>query len=611
MTHAPTFSRLFRELSLFASVAAFSLIPAFANENKPSPVAGRSGPTHKESINKTGVAVPKLTPGLAGSFLSGRFARQNQDLKEAAKYLAETLSHDPENTALINETMRMHLLAGDMPAATELAHKLAKLDVGNDAVAASLLMLEAIKFDRYAEAKKAIERVPSAGLFGLIRPALGEWLALGAGEHKAPVDLKAAIDKAGFFAPFMNYQAALMNDVAGDATAAQSAYTKANADPTVTPYRVVEALANFYARMGKWEEAQAVYDSYSKANPQSTLIPEKFAAGSPAPKPLVGDVKQGVAELYFTTASILFGEDAAQDTFIYLRIALDLRPNFPPAQLMMANLYEQLQDYKQAIAMYDDIPENSVFYHRAQVRRALNLEAMGQKDKAIAALEQLSKRFPNESTALITKGDMEREAKRYDDAAQSYSSAIERTEPLKPNDWPLLYARGISYERDGNWAQAEKDFERALEIEPDQPDVLNYLAYSWLMMNKNIEKAREYLETAASARPDDPHIVDSIGWAYYLAGNYGKAVDMLEKAIEQMPDDPTVNEHLGDAYFRVGRETEARYQWHRALTFKPEPEVAEAIQKKIDKGLPPVSASQRSSQMNARAAASNAPVRVQ
>ncbi len=548
-------------------------------ERAPAPVAAAVG----ESLAKP-VPPSDVRPGLAGSFLSGRFAKHNQDLQEAAKFLNETLSRDPQNEQLQQEAMRMHLLAGNMDLATELAEKLAA-NKNNDPLVASLLMLKSVKANDFAHAKTIVEQASGAGLFGLIRPVMLEWIAVGNDEKKRNVDLKSAIDKAGFFAPFINYHTALMNDVLGNKPAAVTAYAKANVDPAVTPYRVVEAIANFNEREGKWDEAKAIYDAYAKANPQSTLVPDKLTPG-PAPKPLVADAKQGLAELFFTTASILFGEEATQDTFLYLRIALELKPSLPPAQLMLANLYEQVEDYKQAIATYDAIPEGSVFYRRAQVRKALNYEALGQKEKALALLDALAAKYPNEATALITKGDMERDAKNYAAAAETYGQAIARTEPLQPGDWPLLYARGISYERGGEWDKAEADFKRALVLEPDQPDVLNYLAYSWLTMNKNLAQAREYLENASAQRPDDAHIIDSVGWAYYLAGDFKSAVEKFEHAVELMPDDVTVNEHLGDAYWRIGRTTEARYQWERALTFKPEKDVAEGLRDKLAKGLP-------------------------
>jgi tetratricopeptide (TPR) repeat protein len=555
-----------------------------AKKERPAPAVG-------EAPLKPAAAVK---PGLAGSFLSGRFAKQNQDLREAARFLKETLARDPENEQLQQETMRMHLLAGDVPSALELAHKLEK-NASSDPLVASLLMLESVKANDFVQAKAVIEKTSNAGLFGLIRPVIVEWLNVAQDPKRKNIDLKAAIDKAGFFAPFINYHTALMYDVAGNAASAQGAYAKANVDPSVTPYRVIEALANFHVRQGKHELAQAAYDAYAKANPQSTLIPEKINTSASNKKPLVADAKQGLAELFFTTASILFGEDATQDTFLYLRIALDLRPDLPPAQLMLASLYEQVEDYKQAIVTYDTIPEGSVFYRRAQVRKALNYEALKQRDKAIELLDMLATKYPSDATALITKGDMQRDAKEFDEAAETYSLAITRTEPLTQADWPLLYARGISYERAGEWDLAEADFKRALTLEPSQPDVLNYLAYSWLTMNKSLDKAREYLEIASEQRPEDPHIMDSVGWAYFLTGDFKTAVEKFEQAVEMLPDDATVNEHLGDAYWRIGRETEARYQWERALTFNPEKEVMEQLKTKLANGLPPLPESEMKS----------------
>ena len=583
------FQGFFTRLSTLVAVAmlaagaeaAAASAPVAEDQAAPAPRQPVAGSAAGESLAKP---APGLRPGMAGSFLSGRFAKQNKDLKEAARYISETLSHDPSNEGLQHEAMRMHLLAGNTETAIQLARTLSKND-NNDPLIASLLMLEAVKVSDFPSARAAIEKAPSAGLFGLIRPVMLEWIAIAADPNTKAVDLRAAVDKAGFFAPFINYHTALMNDVLGNQPAASAAYAKASSEIAATPYRVIEATANFYQRAGKLSEAQAAYDAYAKANPQSSLVVAKLTS-NPTPKPLVADATQGLAELYFTTASILFGEDAPQETFLYLRIALALQPNLPPAQMMLASLYEQVEDYKNALVTYDLIPEGSVFYRRAQVRKALNYEALGQKDKAFALLDALASLDVNDATALITKGDMQRDAKNYAAAAISYSEAIRRTQPLGASDWPLLYARGISYERAGDWSRAEADFNQALSLEPNQPDVLNYLAYSWLTMNKNLGKARDYLENALAQRPDDAHIIDSIGLAYYLAGDYAAAVERYERAVDLMPDDATVNEHLGDAYWQVGRITEARYQWERALIFKPEKAIEDGLREKLANGLP-------------------------
>lgn len=567
---------------LWFAISVLAGVGAHADGVKPKSAAEAPLKTGGE---KLGPRSGDIRPGLAGNFLASRFARQHQDLQDAARYLSETLTHDPTNEALKHEVLRAHMLAGNIDDAVMIART---LDATSDPVVVCALLIDRLHAGDIPGARELVAKAPSAGLFGLVRPLMTQWLMIASGDTKGQVNLQPVIDKSGFFTPFVRYQEALMQDVLGNAAGARAAYAKAGSDPAVTPYRVVQAIANFKAREGKWDEAQAAYDAYAKANPDSSLIPDPLVPADPANViPLVANAKQGLAELFFTTASLIFGQDATQDTFVYLRVALSLRPDFPPAQLMLANLYEQVGDYEAAIAAYDGIDRKSVFYRRGQVRKALNYEALNQKEKALAVLDEYSASYPKDASAYITRGDMLREAERYADAAESYGQAIARSEPLGPNDWPLFYARGISYERAGKWELAEADFVRALELNPGQPDILNYLGYSWLTMNKNFDKARQYIELALSARPDDAHIIDSAGWARYLSGDFKTAVQLLEKAVDRMPDDVTVNDHLGDAYWRVGREVEARFQWDRALTFKPEPELAEIIRSKLNRGLLP------------------------
>jgi tetratricopeptide (TPR) repeat protein len=574
---------------LLSSVAAAVLVASTAVADEPKAVKKQANvPTSGESL-----VLPKVKPGFAGSFLSSRFARKHQDLNEASKYIMEALQHDPKNQDLIHEGIRLHVLAGNMQDSIVLSHDLSK-DYDRDPLIAMVRMLEKVDGKDYTAAKTAIEKAPDNGLFSIIKPVMEAWLLIAQGQVKGDVNLKGTIEKSGFFAPFLTYHVALMNDVLGKDAKAFASYKKASSDIGVTPYRVVEAVSNYYQRKGDFKKAQGIFDKYAKANPDSSLIPEPITHLKNVPA-LVGDVRQGMAEMFFTTASILFGEEASQDTFVYLRAALFLRPNLPPAQLMLANLYEQSGDYQQAINVYDGIEKGNVFFRRGQIRKALNLEAMGKPKAALALLTRIADEYPTDESSLITKGDILREQENFQEAASAYSSAIERLGKLKNSDWPLLYARGICYERVGEWEQAETDLLRALELEPNQPDVLNYLAYSWLITNKNVSKAREYLETAVEMRPDDAHIIDSMGWAYYLSGDFNKAVEYIEKAAEILPDDATVNDHLGDAYWRVGRQTEARFQWERALNFKPEKDIAAQIKEKLKSGLSPFLPQQQSS----------------
>ncbi|MEM6741720.1 MAG: hypothetical protein AAF646_16545, partial [Pseudomonadota bacterium] len=125
----------------------------------------------------------------------------------------------------------------------------------------------------------------------------------------------------------------------------------------------------------------------------------------------------------------------------------------------------------------------------------------------------------------------------------------------------------------------------ALELNPGQPSVLNYLGYSFVEMRTNLEEAMQMIREAVAARPDSGHIVDSLGWGLYRLGEYEEAVVHMERAAELLPVDPIINDHLGDVYWAVGRKVEAQFQWHRALSFDPEPEDAERIRRKLEVGL--------------------------
>ena len=131
----------------------------------------------------------------------------------------------------------------------------------------------------------------------------------------------------------------------------------------------------------------------------------------------------------------------------------------------------------------------------------------------------------------------------------------------------------------------EADLQKAMQLFPDQPLVLNYLGYSWVDQGINLQQGLKLIERAVQLKPDDGYIVDSLGWAHYRLGNYKQAAKYLERAVELRPEDPTLNDHLGDAFWRIGRKREAQFQWNQALTLKPEPEDAVKIQAKVNSGL--------------------------
>ena len=187
--------------------------------------------------------------------------------------------------------------------------------------------------------------------------------------------------------------------------------------------------------------------------------------------------------------------------------------------------------------------------------------------------------------ALLTLGTVFRRKEKFREAANVYTRAIALIEKPEKKHWRYFYSRGVSYERMKDWPKAEADLEKAMELNPDQPLVLNYLGYSWVDQNLHLTKAMALIKKAVRLKPDDGYIVDSLGWAYYRQGNFEEATKYLERAVELLPEDPTINDHLGDAYWHVGRLLEARYQWRQALGLEPEPKDAILIRRKLERGL--------------------------
>ena len=201
-------------------------------------------------------------------------------------------------------------------------------------------------------------------------------------------------------------------------------------------------------------------------------------------------------------------------------------------------------------------------------------------------LDEVARENPSDIRPLDALGSIMRGHKRFADAIDYYTRAIALIDKPESKHWSYYYSRGTSYERLKKWPLAEADLQRALQLSADQALVLNYLGYSWIDQNRNLKQGLALIEKAVKQKPDDGYIVDSLGWAYYRMGNFKEAAKHLERAVELRPDDPVLNDHLGDAFWRVGREREARFQWDQALTLKPEPEDAEKIKKKLQKGLP-------------------------
>lgn len=532
-------------------------------------------------------AVPPSPPSLSGNYLAAIYARSRNDSFAAAKFMAEVLKADPENPVIVQAAFLLKLQDGEIADALSLARRLQEQQPANQAAALALIA-EAFRTGDFAAAKSMAAAFDQQGLGGLLQPLLGAWAAAGLGEWDAAQAQLAPLEKNQSFSPFHSYHGALIAALSQRPELAEQKFRTLMADTDMRSARAAQAYGQFLETRRKYSEADEVYRSAQ--NPQQPL-PILAAAEArdkekhPA-RLLVTSAADGAAEVFYGIGNVLAQDNSSGPlSLLYLRLAAHLRPDFEEARMLLANVFAGLQRHEEAIAICETIPAGSPLYESARIQIAFNRGRMNQTDEAIRTLESYHAGHPNARDALIALADLLRSQDRFKDAVPVYDKILAATGDIKPQHWPLLYARGISLERAGNWPPAERDFLRALELEPDQPNVLNYLAYSWIDKGINLPQAKSMIEKAASQRPDDGAIIDSLGWMHYRLGDFQRAVETLENAITLLPQDAVINDHLGDAYWQVGRRLEAEFQWRRALTFDPAPDVRRGIETKLQYGL--------------------------
>jgi tetratricopeptide (TPR) repeat protein len=522
----------------------------------------------------------------SGSYLAASHARGQRDAAAAASYYRAALRADPRNNELLGRTFLAVLAAGEVDEANRLAERVLQVDK-TDRIARLVLGVRAIKQKQYPVARRELAQSIRGPITDLAATLLSAWTLASPSEAKQATD---AIDKlagADWYAIFKDLHAALILDLAGQKKEAAKRFERSyKLDPTAL--RVVQSYGSFLSRQGNTSEALKVFAAFDEALPRHPLIVEETAELKAGKKlPLMIETPQaGAAEVLYGLGAAL-GRRGGEDLgLIYLQLALYLVPSHPLALLSLGDLYEAMKKPELANKTYERVPLNSALQRNAQIQLALNLDALDRTDEAKASLEKLIAANPRDLEAIMALGNVLRGRKQFAECADVYSKGIDTiTKPEKSN-WVIYYFRGICLERSKQWAKAEEDLKKSLELYPDQPHVLNYLGYSWIDQGLNLDEGMRMIKRAVEQRADDGYIVDSMGWAYYRLGNMEEAVKQLERAVELKPEDPTINDHLGDAYWRVGRTLEARFQWSHARDLKPEPEDLVKIEAKLKSGLP-------------------------
>ena len=528
----------------------------------------------------------------SGSYLAARHASVERDASSAAAFYRSALRTDPKNNELMDRAFISSLADGDIDEAVKLADRILAIDKSNR-VARLVVGVRDLKAKKYASAQLNINQSIRGPITDLVATLLSGWASYGVGDTKAAV---AGIDKLTgpeWYPIFKDLHSGMILDLANKEKDAGARFERAyKLDDSML--RVADAYARWLSRNKDDAAAMAVYEAFDKKLARHPLVLEGLRDTKAGKKlsPLVDSAQTGAAEALYGIGATLTrrgGEDLA---LVYLQLALYLAPNHPLALLSLADLYESVKKPAMAIKVYERMPASSPLKRNAQIQLATDLDAADRSDEAIKILKNVTAEDPKDLEAIMALGNIERGRKKFADCVVTYSQGIDALPKIEDKasedkaNAVYYYYRGICEERSKQWSKAEADMRKALELQPEQPHVLNYLGYSWIDQGINLDEGMKMIKRAVDQRPDDGYIVDSLGWAYFRIGSFEDAVKNLERAIDLKPEDPTINDHLGDAYWRIGRTLEAKFQWAHARDLKPEPEELPKIEAKIDNGLP-------------------------
>ena len=515
-----------------------------------------------------------------GQFLAGQKAQADGQTDEAASYFARAEALGAETTTLTQRVFQAALFSGDVTRAAAGAPAEGEASVMVVRLGSLTRAVEALATNDVATAKAIMidETVgfPHRQASVLLTP----WVAAAGGEEEAAltrpslrgdrlVEVFGLLGQAQLFERFKRYE-------------------ESEAD-----YKILMSLGDasaifapdygaFLERRKRGAEAVAVYDTALQARPgDPVLTAARERAAKKRKAPAMPTIREGSARALLIPASAMLADKQYQLALAYLRLSARLDPNREELWLELGDVYTGLEDAENARSAYAQVKVGSREYASARSRLAWSLQAAGEKDKALQMATDAA--AGGQRDALLTYADLLRANQRYAESVTTITRVIDMDGDKA--DWRLFYMRGVARDQSGDWTGAETDLQKALALQPDEPELLNYLGYAWIDRGQNLGAALEMVQKAVAANPRSGAMIDSLGWAYFRMGDYRNAVEHLERAVTLEPGDPDINDHLGDAYWQVGRQIEARFQWTRVIQLKPDEAMKAKAEAKLKNGL--------------------------
>jgi tetratricopeptide (TPR) repeat protein len=516
-----------------------------------------------------------------GMFLAGEAALNDGKSHEAAQYF-EQARLQPDVDPLVSEkAFTAALLSGDIDKAAAIAPTGADAPEAAKRMGKLVVGVAALADGKGKQAQPLL--APDANAFPHKSAAalLAPWAAAQAGDVEGSlvqpqVKGDPLVDYFGQLGQALLFERAKRYDEAETDFKAVAAGARASE-------MAVLAYGGFLERRGRKLDAVALYETALGQDRSSVALnAAKLRASTGKSAPAAPSIREGAAQAMLAPTATMIAGKQTQIALGYLRLILRLDPQRDDAWLMVGDIMQAAGDTDAARAAYNHPKPTSAEYGAGQAKLAWTYQQADDHQTALKLARAAA--ASGDADARLTLADLLRSNDQFAESADLLTGLINQA---KTPDWRLYYARGVAYERLNRWPEAEADLQAALKVKPEEPELLNYLGYSWIDRGVHLKDAMAMVEKAVAANPRSGAMVDSLGWAYYRQGDYKQAVDKLEQAVELDAGDPEINNHLGDAYWKVGRKDEALFQWRRVLTLKPDDKIKANAETKLASGLGP------------------------
>lgn len=518
-----------------------------------------------------------------GSFLSGRFAQLEYDFEVAADKFLQVLDSDPGNSFVIDRLVHVLVNFGDKDGSYRYANELdaAGIESGVGELVQLVELFELQEYEKIAELLDESQRVGD-----LIKAVLQGWSYFGLGDVTQAIERFGELSSSDEFGSFIGLHQALAFASAGDFGSAEISLQESGNALASALFDGDLFYANLVAQLKDPDSVIETLDGILESREDARIsdLRDKVAAGLEVDFEYEIDAQLGASTLFLALGHLYFDQDP-YSALIFFRLAHFLMPDAETLIIWIGQSLQSIGNLDLAEKAYRSIPDNSALFSSALAARSELLFEDGKTEESFSILAEFAEQNPDLLDAHKSLGDALRRAEEFENATLAYDDAIALIGVPEPKHWQLYFYRGITHERSGNWENARNDLRLSLELSPDQPLVLNYLGYSMVTKDEDLEEAERLIRKADQLMPDNGYIIDSLGWVLYRMGRFEEAVQPMERAASILPSDPIINDHLGDVYWMVGRHREAEFQWKRALSFDPDQEDAKSIGLKLRHGL--------------------------